>query len=132
MPCARALVDGLAPFRPDALRTRGAEIARAALTRSDAPMVSSRNPPAGVPRRRNLVLVPLAVGAVTISIVLAATVRLVRSKPSGAGASPVQLAPPVTEVVAFPPPPVPFPAPSHFPPPLSPVPPTPPAHTPPS
>src|SRR5258708_5712050 len=132
MPCARALVDGLAPFRPDALRTRGAEIARAALTRSDAPMVSSRNPPAGVPRRRNLVLVPLAVGAVTISIVLAATVRLVRSKPSGAGASPGQLAPPVTEVVALPPPAVTFAETADLPPPLSSVEPTPSVKTAPS
>ena len=118
-PSTRALADALAPFRPDALRTRGAEIARAALTRSDAPMVSSRNPPAGVPRRRTHVLVPLAVGAVTVSIALAATVRLARSKASAAAVSPGQSSPPITEVVALPPPSPTFAETADLPPPLS-------------
>jgi eukaryotic-like serine/threonine-protein kinase len=120
LPSARALADALAPFRPDALRMRGAEIARAALTRSDAPMVSSRNPPAGLPRRRNhVILLPLAVGAVTISIGLAATVRLVRSRGPAVAASPGLSSGPVTEVVALPAPTATFAETADLPPPLS-------------
>jgi len=120
LPSARALADALAPFRPDALRTRGAEIARAALTRSDAPMVSSRNPPAGLPPRRNQVLLlPLAIGAVTISIGLAATVRLVRSRGSAVAASPGLSSAPVTQVVALPAPTATFAETADLPPPLS-------------
>jgi serine/threonine-protein kinase len=119
MPSARALADALAPFRPDALRTRGAEIARAALTRSDAPMVSSRNPPPGLPRRRNQVLLPLALGAVMVSTALATTVRLVRSRVPAAVASPGPSSLPVTEVVALPPPVPTFGETADLPPPLS-------------
>jgi serine/threonine-protein kinase len=118
-PSARALADALAPFRPDALRTRGAEIARAALTRSDAPMVSSRNPPPGLPRRRNQVLLPLALGAVMFSTALATTVRLVRSRVPAAAASPGPTSSPITEVVALPPPVPTFAETADLPPPLS-------------